>query len=56
MSCMFPPMPDARVYHSMNGLVVCGGTYVRDSCVSMASGQWGTSHALESQRNSHVSW
>jgi len=56
MSCMLPPMPDARVYHSMNGLVVCGGTYVRDSCVSMVSGQWETSHALESQRNSHVSW
>merc|ERR1719427_2672545 len=51
-SCRMPSMPETRFYHSMDGLVACGGysssTY--DNCVSFRYGVWVVSHLLRHRR------
>jgi len=56
LSCLLPSLPDARIYHTMNNLFICGGTYTKDTCITLVSDQWEVSHDLEHQRMVHSSW
>jgi len=56
MSCLLPALPENRIYHTMDDLTVCGGTYTKETCVSFISGEWVTSQPLVHQRMVHCSW
>ena len=61
-SCQLPGLVLERDRHTQDGLLVCGGCCSYDaktSCeqFSPATGTWArTSHTLQQQRASHVSW
>ena len=54
--CLLPSLPDERRYHTMDSLVICGGSFTTTTCITFTSGQWVTSHALTEQRYDHTSW
>jgi len=63
-SCLLPSLPLGLFGHTMHELTVCGGRYdvdgytwdTRDTCITLSSGEWVTSHALISHRYTHCSW
>ena len=58
IGCTLPDLPDERRFHTMDGLVLCGGCYgnTGTSCLTFTSGQWTTSHTLLHDRHQHSSW
>ena len=70
--CSLPDMPTTRRYHSqtgdilyvtlgdrvtvMSGLMLCGGGFYSDTCLTWQSGDWVTSHNLTTERWYHTSW
>ena len=52
LSCSLPALPDKRYEHTMDSLLICGGT----TCLSFTSGLWITSHTLVDFRYDHTSW
>jgi len=60
LSCSLPDLPDEKQYHTMDSLIICGGTErqytTRTTCLSFTSGQWITSHTLVTERYGHSSW
>jgi hypothetical protein len=56
LSCSLPDLPYERYYHTMDGLLICGGEYSSTSCLSFTSGQWNKSHTLVEPRYFHTSW
>jgi len=58
LSCSFPTLLDQRTGHTMDGLLICGGSYTsnRHTCLSFISGQWVISHTLVEERYLHTSW
>ena len=58
LSCSLPGLPDDRYRHTMDGLLICGGSYYETAttCMSFTSGQWNTSHTLVERRYIHTSW
>ena len=56
--CTLPPLPEARYRHSQSGLTACGGhaSPAQDTCTTLSSGAWATSHNLDPRRMNHVSW
>jgi len=57
-SCSLPSLPDWRRGHTMDSLLVCGGSsfYARNTCLTFSSGKWMTSHSLVEERYRHTSW
>ena len=59
-SCSLPQLPEARIRHSQDGGLACGGstTPLVRTCDkwSPASGTWTQSHTLTQGRADHVSW
>ena len=59
-SCSLPQLPKARIRHSQDGGLACGGstTPLVRTCDkwSPASGTWTQSHTLRENRAAHVSW
>ena len=57
LSCSLPALPDERYSHTMDSLLICGGSVSSAStCLSFTSGQWITSHTLVEERFHHTSW
>ena len=56
LSCSLPDLPNKRKYHTMDGLLICGGQYEGTTCLSFISGEWITSHNLLESRYFHTSW
>lgn len=57
LSCSLPNLPEGRIYHTMDGLIVCGGgPSSKTTCLTFTSGEWVVSHTLVNQRMVHVSW
>ena len=54
--CRIASLPDSRVGHTMNGLVICGGLHTPDNCISFSKGKWTFTHILKKGRISHTSW
>ena len=64
-SCFLPPLPAPRWGHTVNGRLVCGGSYPDightkpleiKNCLELQSGQWVESGVLREERTSHTSW
>merc|ERR1719233_2826235 len=64
-SCSLPSLPvenedpaQGRLWwrHTMNGLLICGGSVIDRECITFSSGQWVTSHSLSTRRVGHSSW
>ena len=57
LSCSLPPLPDDRLYHTMDSTYTCGGVGMpsSDSCLHF-SGQWTDSYTLVHAREGHSSW
>jgi len=63
-SCLLPSLPLGLSGHTMHKLTVCGGRYhvaggtwdMSDTCITLSSGEWVTSHALISRRYASCSW
>eukprot|EP00091_Calanus_sinicus_P017868 TRINITY_DN3888_c0_g1_i2.p1 TRINITY_DN3888_c0_g1~~TRINITY_DN3888_c0_g1_i2.p1 ORF type:complete len:316 (-),score=66.45 TRINITY_DN3888_c0_g1_i2:89-1036(-) len=58
LSCSLPSLPEGRIYHTQDGLMVCGGgpSDKRQNCVTFTSGEWVLSHTLVNQRMVHNGW
>ena len=58
ISCFLPSLPDDRAYHTMETLLICGGSgeLAKDTCISFLSGQWVVSHTMQERRAGHSSW
>ena len=50
LHCQLPPLPEERYYHTMQGLVVCGGGNTQHSCITLSQGAWNTSTTLLERR------
>jgi len=55
-NCQLPSMPTIRYFHTLDGLVACGGSGGSSNCLTFSSGHWITSHHLLQLRYNHVSW
>ena len=57
-SCFLPSLPDDRAYHTMESLLICGGSgeLAKDTCLSLQEGRWVTSHDMVERRAGHSSW
>ena len=61
-SCSLPQLPEAKLTHSEDGGLSCGGnsaTHTTETtCVrwSPSAGTWNQSHTLRQRRQHHVSW
>ena len=59
LPCSLPDLPTARVYHTQDGQVACGGwggNTREDSCVALTAAGWEEAHNLQQQRRTHSSW
>ena len=57
-SCSLPSLPNMRVDHTMNGLLICGGGDIvfNKDCMEFSSGNWTTRNTLRKERTRHASW
>ena len=60
LPCTIPPLPAARLGHTQDGLISCGGydgDYIRNCVkISALAGGWVVSHNLLEDRSGHSSW
>ena len=60
LPCSVPHLPASRWYHTQDGEVACGGSYLHTdtytNCVSLTASGWTKSHELVGEREGHVSW
>ena len=59
--CTLPPLPQARVDHTQDGALACGGLgggiHTYTTCDSFTEqGAWAQSHSLLGRRKDHSSW
>ena len=57
--CVLPGLPDDRVFHTQDGLLLCGGSYTRKSCRrwNPDMGAWDlVTESLTEDRMYHSSW
>ena len=55
-NCEIDDYPDARVHHTNNGVLTCGGLYTQSTCLTLTNGKWLYSHNLTNPRWGHSSW
>ena len=54
--CSLPELPFHTHTHTQSGLIACGGSSNRQSCVTFKDGVWTTSHSLREERREHSAW
>ena len=55
--CSMADLPDYRRYHTMDGVLSCGGDYTHKSCFHYGVGGWATYNMnLKKSRQDHLSW
>ena len=55
--CKLADLPDDRMYHTMDGEMLCGGIQTKKSCLQYKDGIWNVlPWQMLHERKRHVSW